>query len=69
MVQMRDSDWSREFLLRSDWLLIIGATFTTIDNAKVQQISYCVYNVFIMGGKSVLASNDVLERVIKKPLR
>ena len=27
---MRDSDWSREKLLRSDWLPIIGATMTTI---------------------------------------
>ena len=31
MGEMRDSDWSREKLLRSDWLPIIGATMTTID--------------------------------------
>ena len=29
MGQMRDSDWSRENLLRSDWLALIGATMTT----------------------------------------
>ena len=28
---MRDSDWSRQNLLRSDWLLLIGATITTLD--------------------------------------
>ena len=26
---MRDSDWSRQNLLRSDWLLLLGASFTT----------------------------------------
>ena len=26
---MRDSDWSRKFLLRSDWLLLIVASMTT----------------------------------------
>ena len=26
---MRDSDWSREILLRSDWLLLIVAIMTT----------------------------------------
>ena len=30
MGEMRDSDWSRENLLRSDWLLPIGAIMTTI---------------------------------------
>ena len=29
MGQMRDSDWSRQNLLRSDWLLLIRATITT----------------------------------------
>ena len=27
---MRDSDWSRPILLRSDWLGLIGAIMTTI---------------------------------------
>ena len=26
---MRDADWSREILLRSDWLLLIVASMTT----------------------------------------
>ena len=26
---MRDSDWSREILLRSDWSGLIGASYTT----------------------------------------
>ena len=26
---MRDSDWSRRNLLRSDWLGLVGATMTT----------------------------------------
>ena len=30
MGQMRDSDWSRENLLRSDWLPLIGASITTL---------------------------------------
>ena len=30
MGQMRDSDWSREILLRSDWLGLLVATMTTI---------------------------------------
>ena len=42
MVQMRDSDWSREFLLRSDWLLIIGATFTTINFSSLVLFSFLV---------------------------
>ena len=29
MGEMRDSDWSRQILLRSDWLPIIGAIMTT----------------------------------------
>ena len=29
MGEMRDSDWSRENLLHSDWLLLIGAIMTT----------------------------------------
>ena len=29
MGEMRDSDWSRPNLLRSDWLGLIGATMTT----------------------------------------
>ena len=32
---MRDSDWSRQNLLRSDWLLLIGATITTIQTLLV----------------------------------
>ena len=29
MGEMRDSDWSRENLLRSDWLGLQGASITT----------------------------------------
>ena len=29
MGEMRDSDWSRDHLLRSDWLLLNGAIMTT----------------------------------------
>ena len=35
MGEMRDSDWSRENLLRSDWLRLIGATITTTVRANV----------------------------------
>ena len=31
MGEMRDSDWSRPNLLRSDWLLLNGAIMTTAD--------------------------------------
>ena len=30
MGEMRDSDWSRENLLRSDWLVPKGASITTV---------------------------------------
>ena len=30
MGEMRDSDWSRPNLLRSDWLLLNGAIITTL---------------------------------------
>ena len=30
MGEMRDSDWSRQNLLRSDWLVLKGATITTM---------------------------------------
>ena len=30
MGEMRDSDWSRKFLLRSDWLPIHVASMTTL---------------------------------------
>ena len=32
MGEMRDSDWSRENLLRSDWSGLIGASITTSSN-------------------------------------
>ena len=31
---MRDSDWSRQFLLRSDWLGLIVAIMTTVFKKK-----------------------------------
>ena len=33
MGEMRDSDWSRKFLLRSDWLPIHVASMTTLVDA------------------------------------
>ena len=33
MGEMRDSDWSREILLRSDWSGLIGAPFTTVNTS------------------------------------
>ena len=30
MGEMRDSDWSRPILLRSDWLGLIGSIMTTV---------------------------------------
>ena len=35
MGEMRDSDWSRENLLRSDWLPPIGAMYTTTRNNEL----------------------------------
>ena len=42
MGEMRDSDWSRENLLRSDWLGLIGAIMTTNACAKfgVNKVHY-----------------------------
>ena len=34
MGEMRDSDWSRENLLRSDWLLLNGAPITTAEEEE-----------------------------------
>ena len=42
MGEMRDSDWSRQNLLRSDWLLPRVATYTTDVNAKPGQ-SLCFH--------------------------
>ena len=39
MGEMRDSDWSRPNLLRSDWLPIIGAIMTTFAIYFVQRLS------------------------------
>ena len=33
---MRDSDWSRENLLRSDWSVLKGATYTTQEDKNIQ---------------------------------
>ena len=39
---MRDSDWSRENLLRSDWLVLQGATITThVVPTAIAKISSC----------------------------
>ena len=35
MGEMRDSDWSRENLLRSDWLVPKGAIMTTVNPGAV----------------------------------
>ena len=41
MGEMRDSDWSRQFLLRSDWSVPKGAPFTTdeIDETTPDQLT------------------------------
>ena len=36
---MRDSDWSRENLLRSDWLVPKGASITTLVDAVLQTVT------------------------------
>ena len=40
MGQMRDSDWSREILLRSDWLLPRVAPITTLIWANILSYNY-----------------------------
>ena len=59
---MRDSDWSRQNLLRSDWLVLIGASYTTevlslyslvfISNRRVfiAQSSYFLINSYPVSG-------------------
>ena len=37
MGEILDSDWSRQNLLRSDWLLLKGATSTTTTEYRVSQ--------------------------------
>ena len=47
MGEMRDSDWSRPNLLRSDWLPIFVAIITTIDNSCLSfvlcPVIFCLY--------------------------
>ena len=38
MGEMRDSDWSRKFLLRSDWLIPKGAPYTTDEDSGWQEL-------------------------------
>ena len=41
MGEMHDSDWSRENLLRSDWLLLNGAIMTTsVDVRKICLLTF-----------------------------
>ena len=47
MGEMRDSDWSRENLLRSDWLIPSVATITTI---KHQRDMYPLYHDVSLAG-------------------
>ena len=47
---MRDSDWSREILLRSDWSGLIGAPYTTVALHNIQitckEISLYIINTY-----------------------
>ena len=45
---MRDSDWSRENLLRSDWLLLKGATITTHENENNFHIKGWALNLVLI---------------------
>ena len=42
MGKILDSDWSRQNLLRSDWLVLQGATITTLDIGQVS-LFFCIY--------------------------
>ena len=42
MGEMRDADWSRETLLRSDWLGLIVAPITTKVFSNFQPASYFI---------------------------
>ena len=45
---MRDSDWSRPKILRSDWLLLFGASMTTTILKDVAKLSlYLSFNVYL----------------------
>ena len=54
MVQILNSDWSRKFLLRSDWLELIGATITTQRHALTLRI-------YPVKGLQVLAAATFLQ--------
>ena len=47
MGQMRDSDWSRENLLRSDWLGLNGAIMTTLEYLLSKVLSNCPTEIHI----------------------
>ena len=60
MGEMRDSDWSRENLLRSDWLLPKGAIMTTHGFGQKFAIFPCFFFKGNIGQENVFY--DILER-------
>ena len=43
MVQILNSDWSRKFLLRSDWSVPKGAIYTTHVKEEKSKSNFCIY--------------------------
>ena len=46
MGEMRDSDWSRQNLLRSDWLPINVALYTTEEFINIKVILFLILELF-----------------------
>ena len=61
MGEMRDSDWSREILLRSDWLGPSVAIYTTSNFTEIRDIafSYKHCNFALVGLLAKMASKTV----------
>ena len=52
MGEMRDSDWSRENLLRSDWLVLQGAIMTTLYHVNFETLNLNI----------IVSINDISKR-------
>ena len=46
MGEMRDSDWSRPKILRSDWLGLIGSIITTGEDAVILHVDDLATKIF-----------------------
>ena len=68
---MRDSDWSRQILLRSDWLLPIGAIMTTeVDTLILKtgliitHLAHRTTSMYVLSGRKKETFNNIDQSLI-----